>query len=106
MRGQRENASLRENAAAWCATEGNLLEVVVALRFEGRKSIILREAVVHEGVVAVQKLQHAAVVLEDVLKVELGLPHHVVGDSAAEVREAFGIRRHQSHVSKLEPLAG
>jgi hypothetical protein len=88
--------------AARRAGERNFLETVAA---DVRQAVVLREALVHEGVVAVEELHHAPVLAHDVVEVHLGLLLHVVAELVVEIGEELLVRRHELQVADLEPLA-
>ena len=69
-------------------------------------SIVLREALVQEGITRVQKLAHGPVPAQDVIEEQGRLGLHSVAQLGAPVGELLRIGLHHVEVAQLQPLAG
>jgi hypothetical protein len=64
------------------------------------------QALVHEGVLAVDEVEDAAVLAHDAVEEELGLPPHGEPQAVVEVRIALAVGRRRLEPAELEPLSG
>ena len=71
-----------------------------------RNAVVLRQPLVHEGVVGRVELEETAVLAHQVHEEELRLPRHGVGELLMIVREHQAVRMHQIQVLQAQPLVG
>ena len=73
---------------------------------DSRDAVKAGQALVEEGVIGVQQLEHAAVILDDIPNKQLGLAAHRLAQALVEHREALQVRPDHVDILELEPLPG
>ena len=64
------------------------------------------QALVHEGVVSRQQVEHAAIFLHHAFKEQLGFPPERLPEVVVEIGEQIRIGLDVAQIAELQPLAG
>ena len=102
VRGDREDAALRQHAAA---RRGGQVDLPELRSRDVRHAIVARETLVQERVAAVDEIEDAAILPDDRLEEELRLAAHRQPQVVFELRELVAIPRQRFERAELQPLA-
>ena len=102
VRRHRQDAALREDAAARRAGQ---IDAAEGRTGDAGDAVVPRQALVEEGIAAVDEIEDAAVFTDDRVEEHLGLAPHRQAEVVLEIRELLPVARHRLEGAELQPLA-
>ena len=103
LRRDRENAPLAQQSPPCVIDDRHTPELAAV---DPGYAVVLREALVDEGVIGSQQVEHVAVAADDALEEQIRFSSKRLAEVVIEVGEDFRIRRHGPDVTQLQPLSG
>ena len=91
----------KQTTAALCCTHIHLAKFRAGHVWNAVKA---GEPLIQEGVIRIEKIQHAAVFANDIAKEKFSFLAHGLAERFVEFRKPFGIGLHNIDVFQLQPL--
>ena len=95
VRGQRQDAALSQQSAAEIVVQSDAAELASV---NPGDSVMPRQPFVEERIVRRQKIQHAAILVEDALEEQLGLALECLAEVVVEIREIVRVGQDVAHI--------